>query len=49
MRVGGKITSRIDWIYVSDMIGDYGETMGILVGSYLFDHLPAMLVSSEGA
>ena len=40
--------SRIDRIYVSDMFGDCGGTVGILAGSYLSDHSTVMLVSSGG-
>ena len=47
-RVGSMIMSRIDWIYVSDMFGDCGGTVGILAGSHLSDHSLVMLVSSEG-
>ena len=40
--------SRIDRIYVSDMFGDCGGTVGILAGSCLSDHSPVVLVSSGG-
>ena len=47
-RVGEMNMSKINKIYVSDMLGDYGGTLGILAGSCLSDHSPIMLVSSEG-
>ena len=40
--------SKIDRIYVCDMFGDCGGTVGILASSCLSDHFSVMLVSSGG-
>ena len=47
-RVGGMNMSRIDRVYVSGAVGDWGGTIGILAGTCFSDHFPVLLMVTEG-
>ena len=46
-RIGGSNLSRIDRFYVSDWLGARGGSTGILAGTSMSDHAPAVLVISD--
>ena len=46
-RIGGMNLSRIDRIYVSDALSDYGGTTSIIAGSCMSDHAPVVVVFRE--
>ena len=46
-RIGGMNLSRIDRIYVSDALSDYGGTTSIITGSCMSDHAPVVVVFRE--
>ena len=47
-RIGGMNLSRIDRIYVSDALSDYGGMTSIIAGSCMSDHAPVAVVFREG-
>ena len=47
-RIGGMNLSRIDRIYVSDALSDYGGMTSIIAGSCMSDHTPVVVVFREG-
>ena len=46
-RIGGMNLSRIDRIYVSDALSDYGGMTSIIIGLCMLDHAPVVVVFRE--
>ena len=47
-RIGSTNLSRIDRMYVSDLLLDRGGSVGILSGTCMSDHSPVLMVLAEG-
>ncbi|KAI5067663.1 hypothetical protein GOP47_0018191 [Adiantum capillus-veneris] len=47
-RIGGTNLSHIDRMYISDMLGDRGGSIGIMAGTCMSDHFLVVLVLAVG-